>query len=107
MELSTDNGSDGDDYANTCFNPKAMDSIQAGQAPFSGSFIPEGSWSVFENTPVNGEWNLIVSDGSGQNELGRLISWSITLNTQNEILAITNHPLLNQIYIQKLIPSQQ
>jgi gliding motility-associated-like protein len=85
MELSTDNGSDGDDYTNTCFTPTAMDSIQTGQAPFSGSFIPEGSWSVFENTPINGEWNLLVSDGSGQNELGRLISWSITFNTQNEI----------------------
>ncbi len=85
LELSTQNGADGDNYEQSCFTPSATDSIVNSQAPFTGSFQPEGDWSILDNTPINGTWTLLVSDGAGQNELGSLVSWSITLNTQNEI----------------------
>jgi gliding motility-associated-like protein len=85
LELSTDNGGDGDNYSQTCFTPLAADSIISAQAPFTGNFQPEGNWADLDSGPINGSWALLVSDGAGLNEVGRLNSWSITFNTQNEI----------------------
>lgn len=85
LELSTNNGGSGDNYSTTCFSPSATDSIVNGQAPFAGDFQPEGAWNLLNGTPINGDWTLLVSDGAGQNEVGKLVSWSITFNTENEI----------------------
>ncbi len=85
LELSTDNGGSEDNYTNTCFSPNATDPITGGAAPFTGTFIPEGDWSILENSEINGFWTIMVSDGSGDNELGLLNSWSITFNTENNI----------------------
>ncbi len=72
VELSTDNGSSGDNYGNpadaTCtsvtnFSMGAATSITIGVAPFVGSFIPEGNFATF-NTGANpnGVWTLEVCD---------------------------------------------
>ncbi len=45
VELSTDNGSTGDNYTNTVFDDEASTAITAGTAPFTGSYRPEGSLS--------------------------------------------------------------
>ena len=69
--LSDDNGSNGDDYTNTCFSPDATESITFGQAnapmsatPFTGSFQPEGTWEDlwFGGSPINGIWRIVVFD---------------------------------------------
>ena len=72
VELSTDNGSTGDNYGDpfnvTCtqvtdFNMTAPLLITAGTAPFIGSFRPEGNLAAFNNdsNPI-GIWQLEVCD---------------------------------------------
>ncbi len=62
MELSTDNGSGGSNYTNTCFTPTALNSIVSGTPPFTGTFQPEGNWNTLLGSPINGTWLLRVSD---------------------------------------------
>ncbi len=83
LELSSDNGGDGDDYNNTCFTAGASSSIANGVPPFTGDFQPEGDWAVLQTSNINGTWSLLVSDGFGENEMGRLRSWSITFESEN------------------------
>lgn len=71
-------------YQNTCFVPTAMQNIQTGAPPYTGEFQPEGDWSVLMNAPINGEWNLVVSDAFGFLDMGELLHWSITFNNVNE-----------------------
>lgn len=84
IELSTDNGGSGDDYTNTCFTPLATAPITGGSAPFTGDWIPEGSWADLIGSPISGDWVLLVSDD--QNGFGgEFIDWSITFNAINDI----------------------
>ncbi len=85
LQLSSGNGGSDDNYTNTCFSPAATVPISQGQAPFSGSYRPEGSWSVFTGASTNGQWQLLVSDALGNEEMGRLKSWSITFRSTNQI----------------------
>jgi large repetitive protein len=78
LELSTDNGGGGDNMTNTCFIVGSpAPSIQTGAAPFTGNFIPEDPWSLFNGCPFNGTWRLQVGDDSNPTN-GTLNSWSIT-----------------------------
>ena len=75
IELSTDNGSSGDNYGSgtannagtpTCFDMTAGTSITAGSAPFQSTYVPEGDLSDANNGQnANGTWNLCVQDDSG------------------------------------------
>ncbi len=85
LELSTDNGSNGDNYTNTCFKPTASASITGGQvfapasaAPFTGAFQPEGLWSDLKGAPVNGTWKLSMMDDK-ESQQGTLLNWSISI----------------------------
>lgn len=84
MELTTNNGGMGG-YRNTCFTPTAVQSIRLGFAPFTGNFQPEGNWSVLQNSSVNGDWSLQISDVAGINDFGTLHNWSITFRAENNI----------------------
>jgi gliding motility-associated-like protein len=92
MELTTDNGSNGDDYINTCFTPDAtipIDYIQppASGAPYTGNFQPEGVWSDLwsgANNPTNGEWKLLCIDDAFGFE-GKLLDWTITFNPAYQV----------------------
>lgn len=84
IELSTDNGGGGDNYSNTCFTPLAATPITAGTAPFTGNFLPEGSWAAFNGSAINGTWTLLVADD--QNGFsGTFLDWSITFVTSNSL----------------------
>ncbi|MCB0704858.1 MAG: choice-of-anchor L domain-containing protein [Saprospiraceae bacterium] len=92
MQLSTDNGSNGDDYINTCFTPTASTNINyisppASGAPYTGDFAPEGFWedlwSASEN-PTNGIWNLIVIDDAN-GFTGTILDWTITFEPLYQI----------------------
>lgn len=85
LELSTGNGGSGDNYKITCFTPTASTPISAGTAPFAGNFRPEGAWSSLNNATVNGNWELLVSDGFGPTKFGRLKWWSIGFNFTDNI----------------------
>jgi len=85
IELSTDNGSNGNNYTQTCFTPDATTPIDyidppASGAPYTGQFGIEGIWSdLWSNgeNPTNGEWNLLIVDDQNGFE-GLLLDWSIT-----------------------------
>ena len=85
LELSTGNGGAGDNYTNTCFTVDATTPIQAGSAPFTGDFLPEGNWNDLDGSPINGDWILAVSDAFGVNDFGFLRSWSICFNSENDV----------------------
>jgi len=89
IDLSTDNGGNGDNYINTCFSPAATSGIRGGApfapasaAPFSGSFQPEGLWNDILGTPISGTWSLGALDDQN-NISGTLLDWKITFSTMN------------------------
>ncbi|MCE2846858.1 MAG: CotH kinase family protein [Sphingobacteriales bacterium] len=63
IELSTRNGGSGDNYWSTCFYDTVAGRINNGNAPFTGSYRPEG-WLFTANNRQNsnGTWNLLVRD---------------------------------------------
>lgn len=76
LELSTDNGSNGNNYTNTCFVLDTSNLIINGSAPFTGDYYPEGNWSDLDGADLNGAWSLtIIDDQTGFN--GTLLDWSI------------------------------
>jgi gliding motility-associated-like protein len=77
LELSTGNGGGGDNYKVTCFSPSAATPVTAGTAPFNGTFRPEGNWNALQGAAMDGDWQLLVSDGFGINQYGRVKGWSI------------------------------
>lgn len=83
LELTTYNGGLGTDYRNTCFTPASVVPVTTASAPFSGNYRPEGNWNDLDGSPVNGAWNLLVSDNFGINRMGLLENWSITFKAQN------------------------
>lgn len=93
IELTTDNGGNGDNYTNTCFTPTATTPINfpgpfapASAAPFTGDWQPEGVWSdLWDGThPTNGPWRLQVrDDANGFN--GVLNDWTITFEPSYKI----------------------
>lgn len=60
--LSNQRGGSGDNYTNTVFDDEAATAIGSGSPPFTGSFRPDQSLSVFDDQPMNGTWQLTVVD---------------------------------------------
>lgn len=85
LELTTGNGGAGDNYKITCFSPSAVTPIVGSTAPFNGTYRPEGMWSSLNNAVVNGDWKLMISDGFGTNQLGKVKWWSIGFNFDNAV----------------------
>lgn len=97
MELSSDNGSNCDDYTNVCFTPSATNNIGAGfpwppctsggQPSFAnGTFAPEGVWSDLWDGDylTNGTWQLLaLDDQMGFN--GTILDWTITFEPLYQI----------------------
>jgi len=79
VELSTNNGSLGDDYTGTIFDDEAATLITAGSAPFEERFQSEGSLSDFDGKPIKGTWTLQICDYAYLME-GRLLWWELTAN---------------------------
>lgn len=90
IELSSDNGSNCDDYTNVCFTPNNSNNIGAGfpwptctsggQPSFAnGTFAIEGTWEDLWDGeyPSNGTWQLLaIDDQTGFN--GTILDWTIT-----------------------------
>ncbi|MFZ9028070.1 MAG: HYR domain-containing protein, partial [Crocinitomicaceae bacterium] len=87
LELTTDNGSSGDNYFNTCFDMSASTPITSGFAPFSGSYLPEGAggFSVFDGEDPNGTWTLSVSDDAAF-DTGQLLFWSLNFENNGFVI---------------------
>jgi len=84
MELSTDNGGGNSNYTNACFSPSATQSVVTGTAPFTGTFLPEGSFAGFNGSATNGIWKLFVVD-DGAFFTGTLMKWSIKFADPNQV----------------------
>ncbi len=67
-------------FTQTCFRTDASTPIQTGSAPFTGTYSPMGSWNDLNNSTINGEWKLILSDAFGLQDIGSLVGWSISFN---------------------------
>jgi subtilisin-like proprotein convertase family protein len=83
VELTTNNGGNGDNYTGTCFTPEATNPVNApgpfappDAAPFTGTFKAEGEWKDIVNTPVTGIWKLGLTDDNA-GFTGTLKNWSI------------------------------
>ncbi len=64
-EVSTDNGSTGDNYVRTVFTESGTGRIGSTgftTAPFTGSFQPEQSFASLVGVPTAGTWSLAVAD---------------------------------------------
>lgn len=80
VELFTDVGGSGDNFINTVLDDEAGTSITAGSAPFTGSFIPEGSLADFDGISINGVWTLEITDDFPFDvDSGVLNAWSLCL----------------------------
>ena len=79
IELTSQNGLDGDDYTGTVFVPTGAPSITTGTAPFTGNFTPEQAFTALNACAVNGTWNLLAYDLFTP-DAGTLLDWSITFN---------------------------
>ncbi len=86
IELSTDNGAGGDNFVNTVFSSSAVTPITAGAAPFTGTFLPEGSFPSLYSV-ANGNWTMFMQDDAG-GDVGTLTSWSIRVIYENPVSTI-------------------
>jgi subtilisin-like proprotein convertase family protein len=82
VELSTDNGSSGDNFVDTVFDDDAATPISGGTAPFTGSFQPETPLSVLNGKSAAGTWQLTITDDAG-GDTGTLDGWQLQLTLSN------------------------
>lgn len=80
IDLSSDNGADGDNYTNTVFDDAAATAITAGTAPFTGRFRPEVALSGLNGLNALGSWTLRVADDLAL-DVGTLIDWTLRIVT--------------------------
>ncbi|CAN5541814.1 hypothetical protein BH11PLA2_BH11PLA2_28090 [soil metagenome] len=83
--LANRRGGSGDNFTNTIFDDEANTTITKGNAPFSGTFKPEQSLSLFDGMNARGTWRLMISDNA-QYDAGTLTS-AILIVTANPVTA--------------------
>jgi subtilisin-like proprotein convertase family protein len=67
VELTTDNGGNGDNYTATVFDQESTNGpITGGTAPFTGTFVPEGDLSTIYGEMSGGDWILTIVDDANQ-----------------------------------------
>jgi cysteine-rich repeat protein len=81
IDISSGNGSSGDNYTNTLFSDNCVPLITSGTAPFSGCYKPESPLSAFVGQPANGVWTFTAAD-TATGDTGTLNSWQLTLCVQ-------------------------
>jgi subtilisin-like proprotein convertase family protein len=98
VDLSVNNGQNGQAYANTCFSAAAVVPITAGTAPFTGNYRPQGALGAFNNGQnANGTWALLVRDTTPL-DAGSVTGWQLTFGTQpaapTAVFASSNLPIV-------------
>jgi subtilisin-like proprotein convertase family protein len=81
IDLTSDNGGQGDNYTNTVFDQQATTLVTAGVAPFTGSYVPEGNLSLLNGQLSGGNWTIRVADDADQDG-GIISNLSITICAQ-------------------------
>lgn len=81
IRLSNNQGGSGDNFTNTVFAMNAAQSITVNVAPFTGTFRPENSLNLLNNSAdPNGTWTFIVCD-EAPGDVGSIDNVSITFCT--------------------------
>src|SRR5262249_1027307 len=65
--LTNRRGGSGNNYWVTVFDDEAATPVSTGQAPFTGSFRPDGALSAFDGKNARGTWQLWVEDRAAGN----------------------------------------
>jgi len=78
ISLVSFQGGSGDNFEMTELSDSASTSIQNGNPPFTGSFIPQEPLSNLSGKDVNGTWTLIVSDTANLDG-GQLNFWKLCI----------------------------
>ncbi|MDI1475213.1 DUF4215 domain-containing protein [Polyangium sp. y55x31] len=80
LDMTTDNGSSGDNYTNTILDTTCSTAITASAAapPYSGCYQPETSLASLNGTSPQGNWQLHVLD-DGSAITGTLDKWALIL----------------------------
>ncbi|APR80178.1 Multiple EGF-like-domain protein 3 precursor [Minicystis rosea] len=81
LDVTSDNGSTGDNYTNTILNDACTTSVTSGSAPFTGCFKPETAFSTLNGQAANGTWTLKVVDDANS-DTGTLTAWALALCVQ-------------------------
>ncbi len=79
--LADSDGEDGNNFWDTLFDDNASSSIESTDspdAPYTGSYRPQGLLSDFDGEDANGTWVLNVSDG-GPGDTGSLVEWTLNI----------------------------
>jgi len=95
VELTTDNGGRYDNYTDTTFDDEASIDIDSwnAQAPFTGTFRPEGDLSDFDGMDMFGTWTLeIIDDARG--DTGTLDTWSLNITADTGTPTLTYDQVL-------------
>ena len=83
-------GDNGQNFINTTFSDLATQSILGGSAPYSnGPYQPFNPLANLDGSQVNGVYTLTIRD-SRSNNLGTLLSWSITVNSSAPSFVLQN-----------------
>ncbi len=85
--MSSGRGGTGFPLRNVCFSPTATRAMATATAPISGLYQVENgaaAWNVFNGSPVNGIWKLLVADARG-GKIDTINQWSITFKTGNAL----------------------
>jgi hypothetical protein len=72
-------GGSGDNFIRTVLNDSASTIIDAGTAPFTGTFRPSAPLISFNGNIATGYWRLVVTD-TANGDTGFLKSWCIVLS---------------------------
>jgi len=94
VELTTDNGSYGNNFTDTVFDDEATNTItgiSGSGAPHTGSYQPEGSLADLDGTDSGGSWTLEVSDDAG-GDSGTVNYWILSIETASGVLTFTSSP---------------
>ncbi len=75
-------GGSGDNFIGTLLNDSSGVSLPANGAPFTGTFRPSDSLSLFNNITPTGYWRLIITD-TATGDTGLLKAWCLRIVSTN------------------------
>ena len=87
--LSNRNGGLGDNFVNTIFDSDVATSLASGNAPFNGTFRPDGTLTVFNNKSAKGVWTLTIED-KAHGDIGKLNFWKLNIVSDTKLSSTTN-----------------
>jgi subtilisin-like proprotein convertase family protein len=110
LNLVNKRGGSADNFVNTTISSTAVTPIGSGAAPFTGTFLPDGSLAAAAPTgftptattftplystagQINGTWLFAARDNAG-GDVGTITSWSLTINYNS----LSNNPGLTYVW---------